>query len=117
MNAELVKLEAVCDRCGLNLFLEEGSQGHLIGCVECDVEAGAGATPADALESWYQRNPPPRPLPSALTTDVVPRHPWVIEVDGYPFNTLAEAEDYTTNTASAGPIMCRLASSQKAANQ
>lgn len=112
---ELVKLEAVCDRCGLNLFLEEGSRGHLIGCVECDVDAGQGDTPADALENWYQNNPPPRPLPSPIANDVVPRHPWLIECDGYPFNSLSEAE---THSASSGsPIYCRLASSQKAANQ
>lgn len=115
MNQELVKLDATCDRCGGHLFLEEGTRGHLIGCVECDRDAGAGDTPADALESWYQRNPPPRPLPSPLATVVVPSHPWLIECGGYPFNTLSEAETYAEATGS--PIYCRLPSSQKAANQ
>jgi hypothetical protein len=111
---ESVKLDAVCDRCGLHLELIEGSECHLIGCVACDADAGQGATPADALEHWYQNNPVAVQL-SPLASFVPERQPWFIECDGYPFNTLSEAEAYANGTGAA--IFCRLTRNQKAANQ
>jgi hypothetical protein len=111
---ESIKLDAVCDRCGLHLELVEGSECHFIGCVACDSDAGQGDTPADALEHWYAQHPVTVAL-SPLATYTPEKHPWVLSCDGYPFNTLAEAELYAAATGS--PIFCRLAKSQKAANQ
>jgi hypothetical protein len=114
--SESVKLEATCDRCGLHLELVEGSECHLIGCVACDADAGEGSTPADALESWFEKHPPPPISLSDLAGYVVPKQrPWLIESDGYPFNSLAEAADYADTHGSA--IYCRLSRNQKAANQ
>ncbi len=57
----------------------------------------------------FPRRDPPQPL--ALVTLTLPAHPWVIEVGGRVFKTLAAAETYAR--ASFGvppqPIYCRIA--------
>lgn len=112
---ETVPLGVECPTCNHKLELAEGGREHLVQCPVCDAEPGEGSTPADALQSWYAKQPEARYLPSELANFVLPRHPWVVEVDGYPFATLTLAEEYAKRTGH--PIMCRLASSQKAANQ
>lgn len=114
---ESIKLDAVCDRCGLCLELVEGSEHHLIGCVACDVDAGEGATPADALENWYQNNPPVLRRPSPLMA-VVPKQPsWLFEVDGIPFTSLVFAEEFARSQPWGHQTIYCKPRRQKAANQ
>ena len=112
--ANVTQLGAPCSRCGSLLQLVEGAD-NVVECPECPAESGDGATVADALEGFFAHNPPPAIVAVTAALDVVPRHPWVIECNGFPFNTLTEAETYAS-THGHHPIYCRLGSSQKAAN-
>jgi len=108
---EAVVLDAQCGVCGSHLELAEGGRDHLVQCPVCNEEPAAGATPADALSNWLERQPGLY-RPSDLA-EPLPKHPWVVEVNGFPFDSLTEAEGYAQR--SGHPIYCRLASSQKEA--
>lgn len=41
----------------------------------------------------------------ALSLYIVPRHDWLLEVDGIPFDTLTEAEAFSKRNGA--PIYCR----------
>jgi hypothetical protein len=111
-----VPLDAYCLACQSRLVLADGGRDHLVMCPLCDCQDGEGATPADALENWHQKHMPPPPVLTELASFVVPRQPsWVLTVDGYPFTSLGDAEEFARGKQA--PIYCRLASSQKAANQ
>lgn len=101
---ESVALATQCGMCGAQLELAEGGREHLVQCPVCDAEPGEGSTQAAPVY-----------LPSDEAAFVVPKHPWVVEVDGFPFASLTEAEAYAQKCGQ--PIYCRLGSSQKAANQ
>lgn len=67
--------------------------------------------PEDTVEEWLAKQPAPPFVPLALKHFVVPSHPWVIEVDGFPFPSLATAEFYAQHAIARGEhpvIYCRL---------
>ena len=66
----------------------------------------------DTVDEWLAKQPAPPFVPSSLRHFVVPSHPWVIEVDGFPFPSLTAAEIYVDKAKRRGehPIIhCRLA--------
>jgi hypothetical protein len=69
------------------------------------------------LRLWIAENPY---VPDSLRDFIVPKHGHIIEVDGMPFDSLADAEEY----ARVGPdvdrpltIYCYTANQKKAASQ
>ena len=50
--------------------------------------------PEDTVDEWLAKQPAPPFVPLSLKHFVVPSHPWVIEVDGFPFPSLGAAEVY-----------------------
>jgi hypothetical protein len=113
---ESVALDMSCAVCGTNMRLWDGAHGNLVECPQCSGDPGMGATPADAADDWLDKHPAPPFLPSSIAYFVPPKHPWIIEVGGYPFQSLTAAEAYARTTGET--IYCRLATSeQKAANQ
>lgn len=110
----VTRLGSPCPCCGSLLQLVEGAD-NTVECPLCPSPEGRSeATVADALEDFYSHNPPAAVLAVTGLLDTAPRHPWVIECDGFPFGSLTEAEQYSANHGLT-PIYCRLASSQKAA--
>ena len=114
-SANVTRLGSPCSACGALLVLVEGAD-NVVECPDCPAESADGATVADALEGFYSHNPPPAVVAVTAALDIVPRHPWVIECNGFPFNTLTEAETYSATHGDGAAIFCRLGSSQKAAN-
>jgi ssDNA-binding Zn-finger/Zn-ribbon topoisomerase 1 len=112
---ECVTLDMTCADCGTELVLVEGGE-HWVMCPHCpEAEPAKGATPADAADGWLEKHPAPVFLPSSIAYFVPPKHPWVIEVGGYPFQSLTAAEAYARTTGET--IYCRLATAeQKAVN-
>jgi hypothetical protein len=90
-----------CEECSSPLLLRDGE----VACESCP----AGLTPI--LLKWIANNPY---VPDALADFIVPKHDHVIEVDGIPFATLADAEEYAARVGS--PICCYTAN-KKVVNQ
>ncbi len=75
--------------------------------IELDV-----CTDEDTVDEWLAKQPAPPFVPSTLRNFVVPKLPWTIECDGFPFPSLTAAEIYADKAKARGEhtvIHCRLA--------
>lgn len=105
-----------CPACRTRLELV----GRDVACPACPsgLDALNAEVDADArLRLWITNNPY---VPDSLSDFIVPKHGHLIEVDGIPFDSLADAEEYArVGPGSSRPltIYCYTANQKKAVSQ